>query len=71
MEGEVAKLRKQIEAELQAMKQGLSGFAISARHDIVQHKYNSLGNFQEELAHIVGESEATLYMCERYIDIIG
>lgn len=68
---EVARLRAQIETELEGMRQGLSGIAITAKHSIISNKYNNLGSYQEQLAHEIGEDAANEYLCQSYIRIIG
>ena len=68
---EIARLKRQIELECEAMKQAMGGFRVTASHDIIQHQYNSIGNIQEQLAAIVGEKEAALIAIEAYIQRIG
>ena len=68
---EVARLRRQIELECEAMKQALYGYAIVASHDAINHKYNNLGRFQEELEQHVGKEEAHAIVVETYTEVIG
>jgi hypothetical protein len=68
---EVARLRQQIEQECAAMQQALTGFAITAQHDIIQKKYESLGHYHEQLEQLVGEKEAALITTEIYVRMIG
>jgi hypothetical protein len=71
MSSEVARLRQQIELECAAMQQALSGFAITAQHNIIQMKYESLGHHYEQLEQLVGEKEAALITTEIYVKMIG
>ena len=68
---EVARLRQQIELECEAMKQGMNGLAITAQHQIIQNKYNALGQTQEELAALIGEPDALKIVVETYIKVLG
>lgn len=71
MPSEVAKLREQIEEEIVAMHQGLSGYAETARHDIIAHRYDTLGLYQDALAGQIGEKEAETFVCQTYMRITG
>ena len=55
---EVARIRRQIEAEYQAMQSGLTGYAVTARHDIIEHKYDAIGAHHEQLIRLIGEQKA-------------
>ncbi len=68
---EVARLRKQIELECEAMRQGLYGYAAVASHEIIENRYNSLGKRQAELAHLVGHEEASQIVVEIYTKVVG
>jgi hypothetical protein len=68
---EIARLRQQIEQECTAMQQALTGFAITAQHDIIQKKYESLWHYHEQLEQFVGEKEAALITTEIYVRVIG
>lgn len=68
---EIARLRRQIALECEAMKQAMDGFRATASHDIINYKYSSIGNMQEQLATLVGEAEAAQIMIEVYIQAIG
>ncbi len=57
-ESEVARLRRQIELECQAMERGFRGFAIVARHDFINHRLSQIGKYQEQPEVLVGEDEA-------------
>ncbi|HLG78230.1 MAG TPA: hypothetical protein VKX46_17575, partial [Ktedonobacteraceae bacterium] len=64
---EVARIRKLIELECEAMKRVLGGFCMAASHEMINNRFNSLGTLQDELAGIVGESAATQIAVETYI----
>lgn len=67
MEGnnsEVARLRRQIELEYQAMQAGLNGYAITARHNIIEHRYDAIGLHHERLIQILGEQKAAEVVIE-------
>jgi hypothetical protein len=68
---EVARLKRQIEQECEAMKQAMDGLRVAASHDIIHHRYDSIGSLQEQLAAIVGEQEAAVIAIEAYIQTIG
>lgn len=67
---EVARLREQIETVCGAMNQMLSGYAITSRHDIINHRYNTLGSYQEELETFVGEQQALEIVIETYNRVV-
>ncbi len=71
MSSEIARLRQQIEQECTAMQQALTGFAMTAQHDVIQKKYESLGYYHEKLEQLVGEKEAALITTEIYMNLIG
>jgi hypothetical protein len=68
---EIARLRQQIEQECAAMQQALTGFAITAQHEIIQRKYESLGYYCVQLEQLVGEKAAALITIEIYMKVIG
>ncbi|GCE07025.1 hypothetical protein [Dictyobacter aurantiacus] len=68
---EVAMLRKRIEMECEAMSRAMSGFRVTAPHEVINHGYNALGDLREQLAAIVGEHEATRIAVDMYIQVLG
>ena len=70
MQGEVAKLRQQIDDELNAMEQGFKEFSITGRHDIIARKYNYLGVLADKLAENIGEEADHEYAYNNYIKIV-
>lgn len=65
-ESEVARLMRQIEMECEAMKRGMQGYAVVARHQTIAYKYDALGAVQEQLEKLVGEQEAMRVVFETY-----
>ena len=69
-QSEVARLRAQIEAECIAMKQVFQGFAITASHDIINHRYDQLGLYQNRLERLVGQQKALDAVIEIYNRVV-
>jgi hypothetical protein len=67
---EVARLRAQIELACNAMNQLMSGYAITARHDIINHRYHILSSYQDQLEPLVGENEAIEIVVETYNRVV-
>ena len=68
---EVACLRRQIEMQLVAMRQGLSGFSSgSARHAFINARMERIGIYQDHLTDQVGESAADLLIYNLYNEIM-
>ncbi|HLZ59582.1 MAG TPA: hypothetical protein VKR06_21755 [Ktedonosporobacter sp.] len=61
---EVARLRAQIEVECQAMSQALYGYAMAAKHEFINRRYESLGELQEQLRDLVGQPAAMEMLIE-------
>src|SRR2546430_5847965 len=68
---EVARLREQIEMECHAMRLALYGYAVTASHEVIEQKYNSLGKYQDALEQLVGEEEANNIVVEIYIKVVA
>ncbi len=68
---EVARLRQQIEMQLVAMRQGLSGLSSgSARHAFITARMERIGAYQERLADQLGENAATLLVYGLYNEVM-
>ncbi len=68
---DVARVRRQIVEEMEAMQQGLKGFATgTARHDFIQARMRNIGVQQEHLEKLVGKSDAVSIVCELYMDTV-
>lgn len=57
-QSEIARLRVNIDQEIEAMRQGLSGYAIVSRHEVITHHFEKLGHMLENLSAYVGEQVA-------------
>ena len=55
---EVAKLRQQLDEICTAMHRGLYDYAVVGKHAVITHKYEMLGETQEQLALHVGNEQA-------------
>lgn len=55
---EVAKIRARIDEEIAAMSLAMQGYAVTARHDIINKKYANLETYQQELMPYLGEQGA-------------
>jgi hypothetical protein len=68
---DVARVRRQIVEEMEAMQQGFKGFASgTARHDFIQARMRSIGEQQEDLEKLVGKSNAVNMVCELYMNTV-
>ncbi len=63
-QSEVARLRERIDLEIEALQRIKDGFAIVASHKIIQHHYDKIGSYHQELVKHVGEEAATDVLCE-------
>jgi hypothetical protein len=69
---EVARLREEIELQLEAMQRGLYGFANgSARHAFVRARMDRIGEYQHTLTGYIGEQDADQLVCSLYSEIVG
>ncbi len=68
---EVARLRERIEQECQAMRAGLTGYAVVSSHDAINHKYDAIGGYQQQLEPLVGADEAARMTVEIYRETMG
>jgi len=66
---EVARLRELIASEYEAVQQGMNGLAISSRHDFIMKRQQNIWSYVQDLAGIVGESEATRLAFESCLGI--
>ncbi len=57
-QSEVARLRQQLNAEYQAARLAMNGYAEVARHETITARMENMGRLHEELRAIVGEEEA-------------
>jgi hypothetical protein len=66
---EVARLLQQIEMEYEAAKRGLEGYAIVSKHEFITARYNQAGVYQNELAKVIGEKQASILAYDLYVEI--
>jgi hypothetical protein len=71
MNSEVAWLTQQIELECQALKLALKGYGFIANYEAINHKYRSMGEYQDRLQSLVGEQEAMRVVYETYHKVVG
>jgi hypothetical protein len=69
-ESELARMRREIEETYAAMQQGLSGLAVTGRHEIIRHKHQQLADQQERLEQLVGTEAARTMMVEAQDQVI-
>ena len=67
MESQIAQLRERLELESRAMFLALNGFAQTAKHEIIDHKYANLLSLEGELAEHLGPEQAHNEMVDAYI----
>jgi hypothetical protein len=68
---QVADLRNQIEAEITAMRSGLSGLAAgTSKHAFIEAKMKRIGIFEEQLSQQIGSEQATSFSCQAYIRVM-
>jgi uncharacterized coiled-coil protein SlyX len=70
-ESEIVRLRRLIELECQSMEQGLTGYAVTARHDIISHRYNRIDEYQKQLERLIGKAQAKKAILEIYMYTVG
>jgi hypothetical protein len=63
---EVAQLLWQIEMETQAAQLAMNGYAAVAKHQFINHRYDAIGKYHEELQAIVGKQQAFTLMISAY-----
>jgi hypothetical protein len=68
---EVVRLCKQIELECEAMRLALHGYATVASHMFIEHRYDALGKYQEDLERLVGKEEANSIVVQTYVKVMG
>jgi hypothetical protein len=70
-QSEIACLRQQIEAQLVAMRRGLSGFSSgAARHAFITARMERIGAYQDGLARRLGENAANMVVYGLYNEVM-
>jgi hypothetical protein len=67
---EVARIRQLIEDEVTSIHLLMNGPAIVSKHALITHKYRNLGMYHQELANLVGEQPAEMFVNETYYQIM-
>jgi hypothetical protein len=69
---EVARLREEIELQLEAMQRGMYGFASgTARHTFIRARMDRISEYQHTLTSVIGERDADQLVCNLYSEIVG
>lgn len=55
---ELTQLRRQIDQEIHAMHQGMTGYAVVSRHEVIGNYYQQLSDRLKELSEHIGEQAA-------------
>ena len=70
-ESEIARLRHLIELECESMERGLTGYAVTAKHEIIARKYDRIDAYRKQLEQLTDKKQATKIMAEIYMRTIG
>ena len=71
-ESEVARIRRQIEEELEAIQRGMYGVAAGqARHKFIRARMDRIDGYRDTLAGYVGEADATKIVYSLYVESVG
>lgn len=69
MKSEVAQLRQKIALECQASWRALYAPNVgTAQHDFIGARFRNMETYHHRLTELVGEEQATSYLCEVYND---
>jgi hypothetical protein len=69
---EVARLREEIELQLEAIQRGMYGFASgTARHAFICARMDRISEYQHTLTNVIGEQDADQLVCSLYSEIVG
>ena len=69
---EVARIREEIELQLEAMQRGMYGFASGrARHSFIRARMDRISEYQHKLTDQIGEQNADQLICSLYSEIVG
>jgi hypothetical protein len=69
-QSEVARMRERIERECEALSLLFGGFAVTASHEIIAHRYKQLDQSHQDLSALVGEEEATAITYTIYNEVV-
>ncbi len=69
---EVARIREEIELQLEAMQRGMYGYASgSARHSFIRARMDRIDEYHHKLTDRMGELDADQLVCSLYSEIVG
>ena len=69
---EVARIREEIELQLEAMQRARYGFASgSARHSFIRARMDRIDEYHQELTDTIGEQDADQLVSNLYSQIVG
>ena len=69
---EVAELRRKIVEEYEAMKRGPSAFALgTSKHAFIDARLKRVDGYHSQLAHYIGEQEASRTIYDLYNEVMG
>jgi hypothetical protein len=69
---EVARLREEIELQLESMQRGMYGLASgAARHAFIHARMDRICEYQHTLTDYIGEQDADQLVCSLYREIVG
>lgn len=69
---EVARIREEIELQLEAMQRGMYGFASgSARHSFIRARMDRIDEYHHKLTDTIGEQDADQLVSSLYSEIVG
>jgi len=70
-ESEIARLRRLVELECEAMERGLNGYAITAKHEIIAHRYDRIDAYRQQLEQLTDKKQASKIIAEIYMRTVG
>jgi len=69
---EVARIREEIELQLEAMQRGMYGFASgAARHSFIRARMDRIDEYHHKLTDQIGEQGADQLVSSLYSEIVG
>jgi hypothetical protein len=70
-ESEITRLRRLVELECEAMERGLNGYAITAKHEIIAHRYDRIDAYRQQLEQLTDKKQASKIIAEIYMRTVG
>jgi hypothetical protein len=69
-ESEVTRLMQELELRCQAACLGVHGYAKVAKHEVIAHRFEAIGQCQDELGKLIGPEEANKTAALTYIRVM-